>query len=79
MVIILEAMINLWFCRDKDQPDDIQKWIASKKPRRYYWELKGPHPRISGVEIYREVSDAIMLSIWKRFHILLTALDLQPV
>lgn len=61
-------MINLLFCRDKDQPDDIQKWILSKEPRRYYWELKGPHPRIGGVENYQEVSDAIMLSIWKRCH-----------
>lgn len=67
-VIILEEMINLWFCRDKFQPDDIKAWIPSKELRRHYWEFKGPNPRNSGVEIYQEVSDAIMLSIWERCH-----------
>lgn len=68
MVIILEAMINLWFCRDKAQPDDIQKWIPSKELRRRHWELNEPHPRRIGVGIYQEMSDAIILSIWKRCH-----------
>lgn len=68
MVLILEAMINLWFCRDENEPDDILKWTPSKELRRYHWELKGLHPRSGGVEINQEMSDTIMLSIWKRCH-----------
>lgn len=67
MAIILEGMIDIWFCRNPYQPDDIEKCIPSKGLRRHYWELQGAHAQSDGVEIYQEVSDAIMLCIWRRF------------
>lgn len=66
MTIILEGMIDLWFCRDPYQPDDMEEWIPSKGLRRHYWELQGAHAQSDGVEVYEEASDAIMLCIWRR-------------
>lgn len=62
---LLETMINLWFDRDEDEPDNMQMWIPSEQLKKYYKELRGPDAR-SEAEINQEISDAIVQSIRKR-------------
>ena len=65
MVKLLETMINLWFDRDEDEPDNMQMWSPSEELKRYHKELKGPNAR-GQAEINQEMSDAIVQSVRKQ-------------
>lgn len=65
MVKLLETMINLWFDRDEEEPDNMQMWSPSEELKKYYKELRGPNA-CGRAEINQEMSDAIVKSIRKR-------------
>lgn len=66
MIRLLEAMIKLYFDRNKYEPDKYQMWSPSQELKRYHRELQGLSPR-AVAEINQKMSDAIVHSMRKRF------------
>lgn len=65
MIKLLETMINLWFDRDEEEPDNVQMWVPSEKLKKYHKEFRGPNAR-GDAEVNQEMSDGIVQSIRKR-------------
>ncbi|KAI9768931.1 MAG: hypothetical protein M1840_004527 [Geoglossum simile] len=62
---LLESMIELWFNRDPEDPDNYQMWDASEELKRHHKELQGPNPR-NETDLQKEISDSINKEMRKR-------------
>ncbi|KAI9769444.1 MAG: hypothetical protein M1839_003658 [Geoglossum umbratile] len=65
MMRLLETIINEWFNRDQDEPDNYQLWTPTEKLITYYKSLRGPNPR-DEVSLQKEMTSAIEKGVRKR-------------
>jgi hypothetical protein len=62
---LLNTIIDLWFNRDPDEPDNYQMWTSSTELQKLHKELIGPNPP-NEADANKEVSETILKGLKKR-------------
>jgi len=65
MIKLLETIIDLWFDRDQDDPDNYQMWTPTEELKDFYKSLRGPNPQ-DEVSVQKIMSTAIVKAVQKR-------------
>jgi hypothetical protein len=65
MMMLLEIIIDHWFDRGQDDPDNYQMWAPTEELRDYYKSLRGPNPQ-DEVSLQKDISAAIFKGVRKR-------------
>jgi hypothetical protein len=65
MVALLNTMIDHWFERDPDQPNNHQMWIPSANLKKLHKDLKGPKPP-NEADLNKEISEIIVKGLKRR-------------
>jgi hypothetical protein len=65
MMTLLETIIDHWFDRGQDDPDNYQMWAPTEELRDYYKSLRGPNPQ-DEVSLQKDMSAAIFKGVRKR-------------
>jgi hypothetical protein len=65
MMTLLETIIDHWFDRGQDDPDNYQMWAPTEELRDYYKSLRGPNPQ-NDVSLQKDISTAIVKGVRKR-------------
>jgi hypothetical protein len=65
MITLLNTMIDHWFDRDPDEPNNHQMWIPSVSLKKLHKELKGSKPP-NEADLNKEISETIVKGMKKR-------------
>ena len=62
---LLETIIDQWFDRDQDDPNNYQMWTPTEELKKYYKSLRGPNPQ-DEVSLQKAISTTITKGVRKR-------------